>query len=202
MKIQNIELFPTHLLRVDVSDFISDEDRTQMMMVVDELIDAGQIQPCPPAPLYQTNPILFRDDSHEVFRKLRESFINACFLYVQNVNDFSPNQSAIEPAGVGAWAYKGWKELNSSQENPWHNHNPSYLSGVYYLKVPGDGTKGGTEFHDPRTVHSQGTRHQEVLPIENSWTIFPGWLYHKTSFIDSSDSRYVIAANLYVRVVY
>jgi hypothetical protein len=79
------------------------------------------------------------------------------------------------------------------ESNPWHHHNPAFLSGVYYLKIPGDGTVGGTEFHDPRTAPALGTRNQSVEPVENSWVIFPGWLQHRSNYVDTEEPRYVIA---------
>lgn len=182
---------------------MTSDDHHLMMKHTDELIDKGQVQPCPPAPLYQTNPIVFRDDTTEEFLKLRETFVHACSVYLQSVPDFSPNQRAVQPASTGAWVYKGWKDLNETQTNPWHNHNPAFLSGVYYLKVPhSDTSTGGTEFHDPRFPEAQGTRHQQVAPLEKTWIIFPGWLSHKTNYADSNDPRYVVAANLYVTVRY
>ena len=66
--------------------------------------------------------------------------------------------------------------------------------------VPGDGTTGGTEFHDPRTAPAHGTRMQEILPIENTWIIFPGWLSHKSVQLPLEEPRYVVAANLYVKI--
>ena len=83
---------------------------------------------------------------------------NACRNYLNVVTEFCQNQNAIEFTGSAAWVYKGWKELNRAEGNPWHDHNPSFLSGVYYLHDPGDGTTGGTEFHDPRTAPAHGTR--------------------------------------------
>jgi hypothetical protein len=202
MKFQKLELFPTSLVRVDVSDSITNEDHEDMMNYTDELIDRGEVQPCPPAPLYQTNPIVFRDDSDAAFLKLRSTFLDACGVYLSCVPDFTPNQQALEPAGTGAWVYKGWSDLNETQTNPWHHHNPAFLSGVYYLKVPGDHESGGTEFHDPRIAEGHSTRHQAVNPIEKTWLIFPGWLPHKTNYAESNNPRYVVAANLYVRVRY
>ena len=116
------------------------------------------------------------------------------------MNEFCQNQDALEFTGSGAWVYKGWKELNSAEGNPWHDHNPSFLSGVYYLHDPGDGTTGGTEFHDPRTAPAHGTRMQEVLPIENTWIIFPGWLGHKSCQLPLEEPRYVVSGNLYVKI--
>lgn len=203
MKFQKHDIFPTSIVKVDVSDKLSDQDHQNMMKQTDLMIENGQIQPCPPAPLYQTNATVFNDDSSESFLKLRQTFIDACGCYLSSVSDFCPNQNALEPTGTGAWVYKGWKNLNETQSNPWHNHNPAFLSGVYYLKVPGDLNSGGTEFHDPKHPQSHNTRNIQIAPTEKSWIIFPGWLMHKTNYVETSeDTRYVVAANLFVRVRY
>ena len=114
--------------------------------------------------------------------------------------DFTGQQNNLAFTHSGAWCYKGWRSLNNNQSNPWHHHNPAFLSGVYYLKVPGDGSSGGTEFHDPRTAPALGTRFQSIAPQEYTWAIFPGWLSHKSNFVDTDEARYVIAANMYVKV--
>jgi hypothetical protein len=118
------------------------------------------------------------------------------------VDEFCQNQHRLDFTGSGAWAYKGWESLNKGEDNPWHDHNPAFLSGVYYLHDPGDGTSGGTEFHDPRTPPAHGTRMQEIMPIENTWIIFPGWLSHRSRQLPLEEPRYVVSGNLYVKVGY
>jgi len=68
------------------------------------------------------------------------------------------------------------------------------------LKVPGNEPSYGTEFHDPRTAEAHGTRFQSIAAQEFTWIIFPGWLSHKSIQADSDEPRYVIAANMYVKV--
>ena len=68
------------------------------------------------------------------------------------------------------------------------------------MKVPGNEAAYGTEFHDPRTAEAHGTRFQSVPAEEFTWIIFPGWLAHKSIQADSEEPRYVIAANMYVRI--
>ena len=84
--------------------------------------------------------------------------------------------------------------------NPMHNHTPSYLSGVFYLRIPGDLSVGGTEFFDPRSNIGRGMRDIEIKPINLSWVIFPGWLDHSAGTVDSDEWRYTIAEDSYVRV--
>ena len=200
MNCQIHELFPTSVVRVDCSDVITSEDQQMLMASVDQLIEMGQYTDNELTPKYQTKLLLFRDDAPPIWQKLRQTFYQSCETYLRAVDGFTFNQEAIHLNGAAAWCYKGWKSLNEVESNPWHHHNPAFLSGVFYLKVPGDWTTGGTEFHDPRTSPAHGTRMQCVAPQEFSWVIFPGWLGHRSNYVNSEEPRYVIAANVYARV--
>ena len=193
------DLFPTHIIRTKCSS-ITPQDKKEMMDCTDWMIDQGLYEDNELAPKYQTHALLFRDDAPSIWHKLREEFYAACKHYLQVVDDFCQNQNELDFTGTGAWVYKGWKSLNKTQENPWHDHNPAFLAGVYYMHDPGDGTTGGTEFHDPRKSESHGTRMQEIVPIENTWIIFPGWLDHRSIQLPLEEPRYVVSANLYVKV--
>ncbi len=192
-------LFPTTIVRTSCPS-ITLQDKQEMMSCTDWMIEQGMYTDTELTPKYQTDVILFRDDAPVVWKKLRKTFYQGCETYLKVVDDFCANQDSLVFTGSGAWAYKGWKSLNRVEGNPYHHHNPAFLSGVYYLHDPGDGTKGGTEFFDPRQAEAQGTRMTEMLPIENTWVIFPGWLAHKSRQLPLEEPRYVIAANLYVKI--
>jgi len=198
-QIMNYECFPTHIVRSKCPS-ITPQDKQEMMACTDWMIEEGMYADNELTPKYQTLVMLFRDDAPAIWLKLREEFHNACRNYLENVDNFCQNQDKLVFTGSGAWAYKGWKSLNKTAANPWHDHNPAFLSGVYYLHDPGDGTSGGTEFHDPRTAPAHGTRMQEIVPIENTWIIFPGWLGHRTVYCATENPRYVVSGNLYVKV--
>jgi hypothetical protein len=121
-----------------------------MMDCTDWMIEQKMYTDDELTPKYQTWVMLFRDDAPAIWLKLREEFYQACRNYLNNVDNFCSNQDKLDFTGSGAWVYKGWKSLDQAEGNPWHDHNPAFLSGVYYLHDPGDGTTGGTEFHDPR----------------------------------------------------
>ena len=193
------DLFPTQIVRSKCPS-ITPEDKQEMMACADWMIDQGMYGDNELTPKYQTWVLLFRDDAPAVWLKLREEFYKACRNYLATVDDFIQNQNALDFTGSGAWVYKGWESLNKGQSNPWHDHNPSFLSGVYYLHDPGDGTTGGTEFHDPRLSSAHTTRMQEILPMENTWIIFPGWLAHRSRQLPLEEPRYVVSGNLYVKV--
>lgn len=200
MNCQIHNLFPTHIVRTDTSGFITPEDKDMMMKSVDQLIDMGMYAKDDLIPKYQTHVMLFQDDAPPIWHKLKKTFYDACETYLQAIPDFCRNQDCVEFTASGAWAYKGWKSINANEGNPWHHHNPAFLSGIYYLKVPGNEPAYGTEFHDPRLSEAHGTRFQSVPAEEFTWIIFPGWLSHKSIQADSEDPRYVIAANMYVKI--
>jgi len=201
MKYQEFKLFPTTVLRFDCSEVITNDDVNAMIFDIDKICDNGKyIQDDEKTPKYQSKPILFLDEAPEIWQKLKYTFLNSCQQYLQTVNDFVNNQNSMQFTGARAWFYKGWKSFNVTQTNPWHNHNPSFLSGVFYLSVPGNENEGGTEFMDPRQNESHGVRNQFIAPINLTWVIFPGWLYHRSSYCDTETPRYVIAADSYVKV--
>tara|TARA_R100000234_G_scaffold84359_1_gene53544 strand:- start:47 stop:655 length:609 start_codon:yes stop_codon:yes gene_type:complete len=193
------DCFPTHVVRSKCPS-ITPQDKENMKDSADWLIDNGFYVDNELTPKYQTPLALFRDDAPAVWLKLREEFYHACRNYLTVVDDFCQNQDALVFTDSSAWMYKGWKSLNEKETNPWHDHNPAFLSGVYYLHDPGDGTTGGTEFHDPRKAEAQGIRMQEIMPMENTWIIFPGWLAHRSVQLDLEEPRYVVSGNLYVKI--
>ena len=193
------DLFPTHVVRSKCPS-ITLEDKQEMLESVDLLIENGCYSNHELVPMYQTHVVLFQKEAPPIWQKLKKEFINACDNYLHVVDNFTKNQKQIEYTDFGAWAYKGWESLNKGESNPWHDHNPSFLSGVYYLHDPGDGTCGGTEFHDPRTPPAIGTQMQEVIPMENTWIIFPGWFCHRSRQLPLEEPRVVIAANAYAKL--
>ena len=199
VEIMKYDLFPTHIVRSKCPS-ITPEDKKEMMACADWMIDQGMYTDNDLTPKYQTWVMLFRDDAQPIWRKLREEFYNACANYLRTVDNFCANQDAIEFTGSGGWVYKGWKSIDQKETNPWHDHNPTFLAGVYYLHDPGDGTTGGTEFCDPRKAEAHGTRMMEIMPIENTWIIFPGWLAHRSVQLPLEEPRYVVSGNLFVKV--
>ena len=185
-------------MKVDFSDVLTEEDQEMMVKSVDQLIENGVIETSPYHPKYQTRMILFNNDSPKVWLKLRNTFLSACDLYIQQISDLVQAQESLVVRDVHAWCYKGWKSLNEKQVNPWHNHNPALLTGVFYLKIPGKEEYCGTELGDPRFPERQSTRNFITKPDEFSWSIFPGWLNHRSVYHDSEEPRYVIAANAFM----
>lgn len=200
MRYQKFELFPTNVFKFDCTESFNQDEVYSMVHDIDMLVEDGtSMQYNELTPKHQSKPILFQPDAPPVWQKLKHTFLEACKLYLENTENFVSNQKSLEFTGSRAWFYKGWNSLNSNENNPWHDHHPSFLSGVFYLKVP-DAAGGGTEFMDPRANESKSTRNVCIEPNELCWVIFPGSMTHKSELSDSEQPRYVIAADSYVKV--
>jgi hypothetical protein len=203
LQMKRFDVFPTSLVVFDWSSVFSEADVENMISDIDAIIEDGRhLQINERTPRWQCKPILFNPEitPGQHWQRLAQTFSQSCHLYTENVQDFCNNQNALEPGGLRAWFYKGYKSLNETQKNPWHNHSPSFLSGVFYLRVPGDHSVGGTEFRDGRGPGMRSIRDIVMLPYTLSWTIFPGWMDHRSSRVDTEDPRYVIAADCYIKV--
>jgi hypothetical protein len=204
-KSQSFELFPTVVQRFDLREDITDLDRQSLIHDIDHMIDKElHLQINELTPKYQSLPVLFNDRfeyiSRSHWRKLRDSFYQCCGQYLESTPNFCQNQGNLQPTWVRAWFYKSDAVINQDQSNPSHNHAPALLTGVFYIHVPGDGNTGGTELIDPRGPGQRGTRMCEITPINLTWLIFPGWMDHRSVWVDVQESRYVVAADCYVRV--
>ena len=203
IKTLNYEVFPTNIMRYSCENIINSYDKTDMINCADWMYDNKMWTDNELTPKYQTYTVLFANNSPPVWHKLRATFFQACHKYLEANPYFVQDVIHVKFTSSNAWCYKGWKSLNTAESNPWHDHNPAFLSGVYYLHDPGDGTSGGTEFFDPRKSEAHSKRMQQVEPMENTWIIFPGWLNHRTWEIEGENAeepRYVIAANAFVGV--
>jgi len=196
------DLFPTSVVKVDLSEHFTLQDQQEMIRDIDHLIDIGMFENTGNHPLYQTKIVLFNEDRPKVWKKLKDSFYNACYFYLKQTPEYCDKHTleTLNPIDSHAWAFKSWHSLNQKQNNnPVHTHSPAYLSGVFYLKIP-DNYKKGTEFFDPKSSILKTNGSYVIEPDLFSWIIFPGWLPHRSCLIDSEDPRYTIAANMYISV--
>jgi hypothetical protein len=201
---QTYELFPTTVLRVDTQDHFQNQDYHDMIEDIDHMIANNiYIDLEETKPRYQSLPVLF--DSAKIngahWQKLADSFQEACAIYTQTVENLASQQKALQLVSIRGWFYKSFKAVNLVDSKPWHNHIPSWLTGVFYLRIPGDPNReGGTEFTDPRGAGSRTVRDMHILPVEHTWLIFPGWLSHRPNQVDLDEPRYTIAAEIFVKL--
>ena len=101
-----------------------------------------------------------------------------------------------------------WVNINGPGHfNRRHSHDPhhgTFLSGVFYVKVPED--SGRICFHDPRPHISTAPDMKYYNNGDNAWCletepnvllIFPPWLEHSVEVNESSENRISIAFNLF-----
>jgi hypothetical protein len=200
------KLFPTTAIKFDVSDVITQDHKSNMIRDIDDMEQNNlYLQLDDGTPRLQSLPVLFHPNypyaDREYWKCLQETFVHCCYQYLQTVENFCNNQGQLEYTGCRAWFYKNNSQISAPQKNPPHNHFPSFLTGVFYLEIPGDGTTGGTELCDPRGPAERATRMVEIMPTPLSWLIFPGWMEHVSGRQNTRESRYVIAADCYVKVM-
>lgn len=198
MKYQKIEIFPTRMLKVDVRDELTLDDRNLMVKLVDILYDQDQWDKNPLSPRFQTHAILFQESAPEVWQKLKKSFLEACEIYIKSVENFFEKPEQIKLLYSRAWCYKSNIDTVNKGNLPWHVHRSSFLSGIYYLQAPEDeANKMSTEFSDPLGLSMGHTRDVSLLNEIGCWTIFPGWLPHRAQQVETKEYRYTIAADCY-----
>lgn len=201
---ESLQAFATTLIRYKVGKEITDDDCTAMKADIDKMLrDATHIAWEDNVPRWQSKAVLFDPQiipgAHWI--KLHDTFLSICWHYCQTVPNLVSTQDRLLPTDVRAWFYYRESEIKEPRENPWHNHVPAFLSGVFYLDAPQQDTQhGGTEFQDPRGAGSDSKRNIFVLPEPKTWIVFPSWLYHRP-YVDSKQqgARYTIAADCYVR---
>ena len=97
-----------------------------------------------------------------------------------------------------------WANVNPpGSYHPTHNHPNNFLSGVYYVDAPGDGTD--LVFQDPRPISimpwsgklTNVTGNASVAqPRPGRMVMFPSWLRHHVPSNESTTERISIAFNL------
>lgn len=188
MEVKEFNLFPSSVMQIDVSDVVSDSDKNEIILTIDDLIanypaslsDDSSIK-------IQSKTFLFDDQSPHVFQKLKKTFLKACEIYLKDKLNY------YQYASTRAWFFKSDKTLN--QPISWHDHHPALLSGVFYVKSQGIGTM----FDNPNSTALDKSP-AIIEPSDLSWIIFPSTLKHSHSQLDNTDSRYVIAADYFVLV--
>ena len=201
---ETYNVFPTALVRYDTKSVITTSDRDDMIQDIETiLLDATLMQDSELAMKQQCRPFLFSDHlefaAKPHWAKLKSTFLDCCANYVNEVEDFHQLKSiSLIPTAVRAWFYKSTASITKHTPTVYHDHSPSFLSGIFYLAIPGDKIQGGTEFLDPRAPGHRSCRMVQTPPTEFTWVIFPGWMEHRPMYLDLEDPRYTIAADLYV----
>jgi hypothetical protein len=173
--------------KFDFSSVITDQDQTDAIKQITDIINSGQY--FKNSPKYQTQVNLFGLND-PLWMKFRMSFIFSVFMYLQR--EVSINQ-------LMAWSFMTNNETPENRDNLWHTHHytpgKTTVSGIWYLKIPTDADykSSGTEFA-PNGVEQ--TERLVMEPVEKHWLIYPGKIYHRPMPPQSKEFRYVLAADL------
>ena len=108
----------------------------------------------------------------------------------------------VTPSQLGAM----WGVVNGKgHANSTHNHPHSWISGVYYVKVPVEAARAGSiTFRDPNLARTY-TRsfyrsvQSEVLsitPLAGKMVMFPSWCEHFVTSNQTDEDRISIAFNI------
>lgn len=185
------DVFPTPIWVADLDPHLATRMNAELETAIKELVE-----PRPQIPLgstWQTTPVLHKHDRFAEFCALvrKAGAATLAFLDLKNRDfDITGCWANINPTGG----------LNSP-----HTHPNNFLSGVYYVSIPGN--SGQIVFADPRPQAAS------ILPPADKWNkyvgneiklevkagrmvIFPAWLVHSVPVNRSAEERISISFNL------
>jgi hypothetical protein len=99
---------------------------------------------------------------------------------------------------VQSWSFMTNTDTVEDRDNLWHTHqygSERTLSGIYYLHIPEgvDIATSGTEF----AINGLEDSARWVGPVKGfNWLIYPGKTWHRPTPPQSSQDRFVIAADM------
>lgn len=175
----------------DFSSLITDADNEQIKTVTKGIIDSGNY--FQNSPKFQTKENLFARPE-PVWLKMRQSFIYSCFMFLGK---------EVRIKNIMSWVFMTSTQNTEDRDNLWHNHHISdndgttdTLSGLWYVHIPNDVTDPeltGTEFafNYPNFNDTVFLR-----PKNLTWAVYPSKLWHRPGITDSSDYRFVFAADM------
>lgn len=126
---------------------------------------------------------------------------------LRTLNDNMVNgQWFAEPEVVEAQFGAMWGVINNrGHANATHHHPGSWLSGVYYAKVPSDPDKAGSiGFRDPNLARTYNHMYYRTVqadtcyipPAAGRLVMFPGWCEHFVGPNETDEDRIAIAFNI------
>lgn len=188
-------LFPQKVIRANVSGLFNADEINAMITGIDNEIAAGNYYQEPyNIPKFQTYSDIFQLPE---FFKLRNTFVEASMCYAHKTPTMFRFPASLIVLNAFAWGYKSNLTLSMGQQRgPYHNHTPSTLSGIFYLKLPSDDNNCGTAFYSPNQSLASMQDEYIMNPVELSWVIFPSWMYHSTVMTMSQQYRYIVAADI------
>jgi hypothetical protein len=170
----------------DFSTVITQQDQNAAMTDIRQLILEDKF--FKNSPRYQTNVNVFGLEG-EHWLKFKFSFLMSCFMYLKK---------EVKIDQVQSWSFMTSNTTVEDRDTLWHTHqygSERTLSGIYYLHIPSDAdpATSGTEF----ATHGMDNPDRWTSPVKNfNWIIYPGKTWHRPCPPQSSQDRFVIAADM------
>lgn len=194
-----LDLFPTKMVRAELDDF---EAPTQdLIKLIREMEKANKGLT---TDYRENNPLEY---DREGPNWLRAQINQTVIAYLQSIGiDYSVN-----------WQIHAWANINRAGDyhDP-HNHPHAYLSGTYYLKIPGEGAKkrqrsdvrpNAITFYDPRTGFNMSSIRNDpyvdpeltVMPKPGLLMMWPAALMHFVHPNLSDETRISLSFNIVLK---
>lgn len=194
-----LDLFPTKMVRAELDDF---EAPTQdLIKLIREMEKANKGLT---TDYRENNPLEY---DREGPNWLRAQINQTVIAYLQSIGiDYSVN-----------WQIHAWANINRAGDyhDP-HNHPHAYLSGTYYLKLPGEGAKkrqrsdvrpNAITFYDPRTGFNMSSIRNDpyvdpeltVMPKPGLLMMWPAALMHFVHPNLSDETRISLSFNIVLK---
>lgn len=194
-----LDLFPTKMMRAELDNF---EAPTQdLIKLIREMEKANKGLT---TDYRENNPLEY---DREGPNWLRAQINQTVIAYLKEIGiDYSVN-----------WQIHAWANINRAGDyhDP-HNHPHAYLSGTYYLKMPGEGAKkrqrsdvrpNAITFYDPRTGFNMSSIRNDpyvdpeltVLPKPGLLMMWPAALMHFVHPNLSDETRISLSFNIVLK---
>jgi hypothetical protein len=170
----------------DFSSIITAQDQELAKKDIRNLINDGKY--FTNSPQYQTNINIFQQPG-EHWLKFRMSFMMSCFMYLKQ---------EVKIEQIQAWSFMTSNKIQENRDNLWHTHqygSERTLSGIYYLHIPNDAdlSTSGTEF----AYNGVENPDRWINPVKKfNWIIYPGKTWHRPTPPQSSQDRFIVAADM------
>lgn len=173
------------------SSLITQDDNIELMRVAKHIIDSGEY--FTNSPKFQTKQNLFARQE-PVFLKMRQSFIYSCFMFAGR---------EVRIKNMMSWIFMTNNETTENRDNMWHHHHISdndgttdTLSGLWYVHIPKVNNQDltGTEFSMSGPPKFDDTYF--LKPNNLTWNVYPSKLWHRPGICDTSEYRFVFAADM------
>jgi len=173
--------------KYDYSSLITAADNDTAISTIRSIIDSGNyFKNSPP---FQTQENLFARPE-AIWLKYRMTFLTSVFLYLGH---------EARVSNMMAWSFMTNLRTVEDRDKYWHHHDKHSgqgLSGIMYLHIPDDVKDFdtcGTEMA-PNGPESDGKFY--IRPSYFTWTIYPSKIWHRPGIVQSSQYRFILAADI------